>query len=146
MTSHWESTDFSVSNVVHLGQDVWKGKEYREDGGVSLRDWSIKLLSRYAYVIGETCHQYQITCSMPCHADDYIATSPSRFSQIRSLRQMDAAFISIDREKNLALACINDDQPDSAGEAVKEKFTAWMKGRWGGAGPWKEWEREDAEW
>ncbi len=32
------------------------------------------------------------------------------------------------------MAGINDDQPDGAGEVVRDRFEKWMKGRWGGTG------------
>lgn len=53
LVSSWRQGDFSMANVVKVGQDVWEGKVGRSDGGVDLRDWCIKLLSRYAYVWGE---------------------------------------------------------------------------------------------
>jgi len=62
------------------------------------------------------------------------ATTPSRFSQIHSLRQLDYALRSNDGVSNLAMAGINDDQPDGAGEVVRDRFEKWMKGRWGGTG------------
>ena len=53
MTNRWQDADFSIANVVRAGQDIWAGEQPRAGGGVSLRDWSIKLLSRYAYIYGE---------------------------------------------------------------------------------------------
>ncbi len=53
LTGHWEYADFSVENVCSARPGVWAGREVQEDGGVSLRDWSIKLLSRYAYTFGK---------------------------------------------------------------------------------------------
>jgi hypothetical protein len=49
-----------------------------------------------------------------------------------------------------AMTCINDDQPDGIGEEkrqeTKERFAAWMQGKWGGEGQWNEWEVENASW
>ena len=74
------------------------------------------------------------------------ATSPARFSQIHSFRQLDAALNQIDAVKNMAMACINDDIPDIGGQGVRDRFTSWMKGRWGGSGVWDEWEKEEVAW
>lgn len=52
LVSSWKDGDFSLRANVKAGQDVWDGFEAREDGGVSLRAWCIKLLSRYNYVYG----------------------------------------------------------------------------------------------
>ena len=70
MTGHWEDADFSVANVVRPGQDVWAGDEGRGNGTVSLRDWSIKLLSRYAYTVGKwIVSPAPSTPSMPVYID-----------------------------------------------------------------------------
>lgn len=54
LTSTWEGVDFSLDRVVRPGQDTWDGIEPAEDGAVRLREWCIKLLSRYAYTFGES--------------------------------------------------------------------------------------------
>ena len=56
LTSDWRSTDFSIRNVVRNGQDSWPGQTTASDGSVNLRRWCIKLLTRYAYVIGKSSH------------------------------------------------------------------------------------------
>ena len=62
------------------------------------------------------------------------------------MKQLDSTFKSIDTDDSLAMACINDDQPDTAGQAVRERYVQWMEGRWGGRGVWDEWEKEGAAW
>lgn len=52
LSGSWEDGQFGLKHVVRLGQDLWVGSEIQEDGGVRLRDWCIKLLSRYAYTYG----------------------------------------------------------------------------------------------
>lgn len=54
LTKDWQSTDFSIDNVVRLGQDSWPGLAAAGDGSVNLRQWCIKLLTRYAYVTGKS--------------------------------------------------------------------------------------------
>jgi 3-O-alpha-D-mannopyranosyl-alpha-D-mannopyranose xylosylphosphotransferase len=51
LESVWTGADFSLEAVVRPGQDTWDGTA-KPRGEVSLRDWSIKLLSRYAYLTG----------------------------------------------------------------------------------------------
>lgn len=53
LTDSWEAGNFSVYSLVRSGQDQWAGTATSTDGSVNLRQWSIKLLSRYAYVLGE---------------------------------------------------------------------------------------------
>lgn len=52
LTSSWKDGNFSLKANVKAGQDIWDGFEAREDGGVNLRAWCIKLLSRYNYIYG----------------------------------------------------------------------------------------------
>jgi len=54
LTDTWEAGNFSVYSLVRSGQDRWAGTKPSTDGSVNLRQWSIKLLSRYAYVLGES--------------------------------------------------------------------------------------------
>jgi 3-O-alpha-D-mannopyranosyl-alpha-D-mannopyranose xylosylphosphotransferase len=53
LVDHWQLGNFSVYNVVRPDQDQWTGTTPSSDGSVNLRAWSIKLLSRYAYVMGK---------------------------------------------------------------------------------------------
>jgi 3-O-alpha-D-mannopyranosyl-alpha-D-mannopyranose xylosylphosphotransferase len=52
LTDRWADANFTISNNVRKGQDLWDGVEVREDGAVRLREWCVKLLSRYAYSYG----------------------------------------------------------------------------------------------
>ena len=129
LVSKWDEGDFSIEANVKPGQDAWPGVtptiEEQESGSVNLRRWAIKLLSRYTYVFGNTA---------------------SRFSQIHSLLQLKASLAGFDKDPGLALACLNDDQPDRTIGSVKGTLGQWMEGRWGGKGPWDKWERPGAKW
>ena len=48
----WRDGRYALADVVRPGQDTWHGVEARSDGGVKMREWCIKLLSRYAYTLG----------------------------------------------------------------------------------------------
>jgi len=60
LVDRWQLGNFSVYNVVRPDQDQWDGAEREVDGSVNLRQWSIKLLSRYAYVVGEFMAVFRI--------------------------------------------------------------------------------------
>jgi 3-O-alpha-D-mannopyranosyl-alpha-D-mannopyranose xylosylphosphotransferase len=53
LTGTWQEADFTLANNVRLGQDEWTrvhAQSDKKEGEVNLLDWSVKLLSRYAYV------------------------------------------------------------------------------------------------
>jgi 3-O-alpha-D-mannopyranosyl-alpha-D-mannopyranose xylosylphosphotransferase len=54
LVSKWEEGEFGLESVVWPGQDIWEGVKRRKDGGVGVRDWCIKLLSRYTYIYGKS--------------------------------------------------------------------------------------------
>ncbi|RSH92244.1 hypothetical protein EHS25_008659 [Saitozyma podzolica] len=119
LTSTWEGVDFSLNRVVRPGQDTWDGIQPAEDGAVRLREWCIKLLSRYAYTF---------------------AITPSHFAMVRTYRQLENTLASFDRREDLAMVCINDDQPDYAGEENRRVYREWTERRWGKVQA--TWERE----
>lgn len=59
-------------------------------------------------------------------------------------REMEKVLKDIDSHEEVAMACINDDQPDGSDGAAGEKLGHWMEGRFGAwdAG----WEKEDWAW
>ena len=123
LTKTWFEANFSVESVVKTGQDLWRGIKKRDDEGVNLRQWCIKLLSRYAYVMGDT---------------------PTQFSQIHSTQQLMTALNKLDSNRVISMACINDDQPDQGARGAKQAFSRWMQSRW-----WEveaPWERAGIEW
>lgn len=52
LTKTWQEADFDLKDVIRPGSDVWYGEEASESQGISLRKWSIKLLTRYHYAMG----------------------------------------------------------------------------------------------
>ncbi|WVQ83148.1 hypothetical protein IAT38_005286 [Cryptococcus sp. DSM 104549] len=125
LVGRWQDGDFGLGANVRRGQDVWEGAKEREDGGVELRRWVVKLLSRYNYIYG---------------------TTPSRFAQIHSTMQLIKELNSVDTTPELAMLCMNDDQADKSSALVRERFGGWMEGRWGGEMEGVDWEREGVEW
>ncbi|WVF69715.1 hypothetical protein IAT40_004494 [Kwoniella sp. CBS 6097] len=126
IVNDWRIADFSLRGNVRSGQDIWAGAEKRVDGGVELRRWCIKLLSRYNYVYGGTASLFA-----PMHTSSQILGTLDR----------------VDESPDLALFCINDDLVDSTSlRAVqaRAKFGEWMEGRFGDFEA--SWEPPDIDW
>jgi 3-O-alpha-D-mannopyranosyl-alpha-D-mannopyranose xylosylphosphotransferase len=64
MTKTWQEASFGLQDVIRRGSDVWNDDDEDHDEiasqGVNLRKWSIKLLTRYHYAMGES-QLFQIT-------------------------------------------------------------------------------------
>lgn len=88
-----------------------------------LREWCVKLLSRYAYVYGKT---------------------ESRFFIVHDEHEMNRSTGIIAARPGLAMICINDDQPDRAGTGVRALFNTWMREEFGGYSQHVTW--ENGEW
>ncbi|KAL7420064.1 hypothetical protein Q5752_005029 [Cryptotrichosporon argae] len=124
LTSTWQAADFSAAANVRLGQDAWAGHE-PVPGQVNLRAWAVKLLSRYAYVFGNT---------------------PARFDMVHGPYELTRDLQSIDNDAHLALACINDDVGDRADNQVAQRLGTWMEARWGGDRDGVDWEKDAWSW
>ncbi|WVQ75949.1 hypothetical protein IAR50_005584 [Cryptococcus sp. DSM 104548] len=125
LVGKWPEGNFTVAANVKAGQDVWEGIEPRADGGVSLKAWTIKLLSRYNYVYGAT---------------------PARFSPVNTVYALSKALDQVDHTPELAMLCVNDDQSDRSSDQARHVFGAWMEKRWGGDIKRVDWERANVSW
>ncbi|KAK4683943.1 hypothetical protein P7C73_g6265, partial [Tremellales sp. Uapishka_1] len=130
LVDDWHHADFTITNVVKAKQDLWYGEQPSKlapeaEETVNLHDWCVKLLSRYTYVF---------------------STTPYSFGMAHSAKQLATILNNIEKSTDVALVCINDDQPDSSNGDVGDKFADWMQGRWGDESEWVDWEREDVEW
>lgn len=127
LTPTWEEADFSLAHNVRLGQDRWARNEPKDQAdGVNLLDWSVKLLSRYAYVYAKT---------------------PSRFAMIHSIYQLHTVLKGMKQSTHdYALACLNDDQPDVPKRHIRVQLQRWMRERFGGLSRFVGWEREGVAW
>ncbi|WRT64707.1 uncharacterized protein IL334_001641 [Kwoniella shivajii] len=125
LTDDWETSDFSLKANLFPGQDTWSGALQRIDGGIELRRWCIKLLSRYTYTF---------------------ASTPSRFSAIHNYGQLKSALKSVDATPDLAMFCVNDDQGDTTDGKAKRLFGGWMELNFGGEIEGLDWEKNDIEW
>lgn len=57
MTDRWEDADSRCTTLFDLVRMFGPGEKRVRNGGVSLRDGSIKLLSRYPYIYGKSIPQ-----------------------------------------------------------------------------------------
>ncbi|KAJ6480345.1 hypothetical protein C8R45DRAFT_905884 [Mycena sanguinolenta] len=74
----------------------------------NLRAFAVRLLMRYAYVLGD---------------------SPTTFMGMKSVTQTDRMLASTDRQKDVALLCINDDLEYNTKQA-EEVLKKWFRQRW----------------
>ncbi|KAI9064662.1 hypothetical protein FKP32DRAFT_1648980 [Trametes sanguinea] len=81
----------------------------------SVRQYALMVLQRYRYVIGGT---------------------PSMFESLQNYEQVRAALRSIDRRKDLALLCINDDLGEDDSR-VSRLFTQWQEKKWPTPAAWE---------
>ncbi|KLT42962.1 hypothetical protein CC85DRAFT_244958 [Cutaneotrichosporon oleaginosum] len=125
LTPTWKEADFSMAYNVRTGQDAWKGVRPRADGAVRMREWCVKLLSRYTYTYGRT---------------------PSRFYMVHNPREFTRYANELSKNDDVVFTCINDDQPDDANGAVRQRFQAWMEKLFGGDSRFVRYERPDAPW
>lgn len=121
LTPTWQEADFSMAANVRSGQDAWEGWEPRPDGGVNLRAWTVKLLSRYAFVYART---------------------ESRFNMIHNVKELNGDTKAMDESKTLAMACINDDvdEPENS-PPVQAAMREWMERRFGEDSEFVKWEK-----
>lgn len=100
LTSTWQEADFSLDNV--LRETSLPQEE------VNLREWSMKLLSRYLYVSGK---------------------SNSHFHMAKSPRHVQNVFHMIDSNKDVALLGFNDDIEEDY-EETRALMLKWFQSRW----------------
>lgn len=125
LTDTWQFANFSAHSIIRPLQDQWRGTHQESDGRVSLRQWCIKLLSRYAYVVGNTEWEFEL---------------------IQNLNDLETAIAKVESPKGtpVSLVCFNDDQPDNAPDGVQERFGEWMEERWRDVDA--KWEKEGVQW
>ncbi|KAJ7266363.1 hypothetical protein B0H12DRAFT_1320991 [Mycena haematopus] len=73
------------------------------------RAFAVRLLMRYAYVLGDT---------------------PTTFMGMKSAVQTERLLHSTDRQKNVALLCINDDLENTNQKAAEDVIKKWFQRRW----------------
>lgn len=105
LEQRWEDSDFRLRSVLGFSQSV------------GVRDWSLRLLERYRFVIGYT---------------------PYIFVMLETQDNSRGAFSWIDSYTDVSLLCINDDvQEGEEGEGVSDIFQSWQDTRWGRPANWE---------
>ncbi|BEJ12056.1 hypothetical protein CspHIS471_0205160 [Cutaneotrichosporon sp. HIS471] len=125
LTPTWEEANFSLAYNVRTGQDGWKGVRPRTDGAVRMREWCVKMLSRYTYTYGRT---------------------PSRFYMVHNPSEFTRYVNELTRNTDIVMTCINDDQPDNATGTVRKLFQKWMEMLFSGDSRFVRYEKADTRW
>lgn len=99
----WADGDFSLRGVLDTSRDT------------SVRTWSMELMQRYRYVIGDT---------------------PALFERITSARAAKSVLDRIDTYKDTALLCINDDV-SWGDEEVAQIMKEWQDRKWSRRSAWE---------
>ncbi|KAI0741527.1 hypothetical protein C8Q80DRAFT_1273944 [Daedaleopsis nitida] len=99
----WHDGQFSLSEVMKYASEA------------SVREWSMRLLQRYRYVIGGT---------------------QSAFERLGFPQQVRNMLENLDRTENLALLCVNDDITQES-EQVDSLFRQWQDKRWKRPAAWE---------
>lgn len=104
LEQRWEDGEFSMRSVL--------GASSRD---VNVRDWTLRLLERYRFVIGYT---------------------PYAFVMLENYENAQGALGWIDSYTDASLLCINDDVQDGE-ERVSELFHDWQERRWRRPAAWE---------
>jgi hypothetical protein len=86
-------------------------------------------------LVSEMYENYRLNC---------LGETPTHFTQVHNSLQLNSVIKQLDKDENIALVCINDDQPDKSSIGVGSAFSKWMEGRWGGVNA--SWEKTGEAW
>ncbi|RPD56204.1 hypothetical protein L226DRAFT_535831 [Lentinus tigrinus ALCF2SS1-7] len=103
LVDDWHEGQFALRDVMRYAPET------------NVREWTMRLLQRYRYVIGGTS---------------------SMFERMISLQQVRGMLAAVDRNQDLALLCINDDVTRDDAE-VAVVFRRWQEKRWGIPAAWE---------
>ncbi|KAI8994106.1 hypothetical protein BD414DRAFT_273374 [Trametes punicea] len=103
LVKDWHEGQFALQDVMRHARTT------------SVREWSLMVLQRYRYVLGDT---------------------PSVFERLLSYSQVRAVLRSIDNKKDVALLCLNDDLGKDDPRVAK-LFIDWQEKKWPHAALWE---------
>ncbi|KAI0788222.1 hypothetical protein C8Q74DRAFT_1196372 [Fomes fomentarius] len=103
LVDEWQHGQFALRDVMKYAPDT------------SVREWSMRLMQRYRYVIGGT-HQ--------------------AFEQLHNLQQVRGVLAGIDRSPGIALMCLNDDLTRDF-DSVSQYLYRWFEKKWGEPAAWE---------
>ncbi len=105
----WQDISFAMEDVINPSTA-------KPDEPLDLRIWSMHLLSRYQYQLGDT---------------------PTEFASLRSIISIKTLIDKFAADPLTAMSCINDDEPDYIAAGVGETLKEWMESMWSQSSWWE---------
>ena len=118
--------------------------------GTNVREWTMRLLQRYRYVVGASdipsrlmfrrfpvspTSYHMLTCPLS-RLISFLGGTSSMFERMMTLQQVRGMLAAVDRSRDLALLCINDDVTRDDAE-IAAIFRRWQEKRWGHPAAWE---------
>ncbi|KAI0700068.1 hypothetical protein BC835DRAFT_478460 [Cytidiella melzeri] len=103
LVNKWEDGQFALRDVVGFSQNT------------NVRDWTLRLLQRYRFVIGET---------------------PSQFTMLKSIGDLTILRSKLKKQPDITLLCINDDITRDYAK-VDKLLRDWFKDMWPTPAAWE---------
>lgn len=117
--SNWQAIDFSLPSSLALWASPHSSPSphtYPSSArGISVREWTLQLLQRYRFVVGDT---------------------RSQFHMLSDPKATKRALNSVDRDLSTSMICLNDDVM-KGGDEVNRLLGNWFEGRWGEKAVWE---------
>ena len=128
LEERWQDGQFSIhSTLATSSQDV------------NVRDWALRLLERYRFVIGESLqHLTKSTARlmMMMMTTLMLAYTPYAFVMLETVDNTHDALGWINSYRDVGLVCINDDVREDEQE-VTAYFREWQDKKWGRHAAWE---------
>lgn len=124
LEERWEDGQFSVRSVLATSSR-----------DTNIRDWTLRLLERYRFVIGE----YSAPCIRAlCRSwlTERPAYTPWAFVMLETMDNAHGALGWINSYRDVGLVCINDDVREDEQE-VTAFFKEWQDRKWGRHAAWE---------
>lgn len=122
--------------------EAYKRRGTKSGNGVNVREWTMMVIQRYRYIIGESvvvayrAFVYLIDC--------FPGDLPFSFVSLKSgPTSEEKMFGGVDKKKNSKMLCINDDIKDGDDvDNLDNILQGWFKKRWGTPA---DWERKESD-
>lgn len=117
LTPTWTEAQFALSDVLppSPSSSSSSSSPWRTPRGITLRTWTLHLLARYRFAIGET---------------------PSHFAMLSGPSTFSGMVVHLRKHADVALLCVNDDVAIED-ERVGRMFREWAGERWGDKAGWE---------
>lgn len=122
LNDRWEDGEFTLSDVLSgAPQDT------------NVREWTLRLLERYRFVIGTHSSLFLITSLMPRRG---AADTPSHFAMLSGPSAFTGMLAHLKKHPDVALLCVNDDVAIDD-DKVAALFKHWANEHWGTPAEWE---------